>query len=242
MGQVEADHLFIKGLVDWAGASVRQVALRIGVSPSTLNRHYNGTAETKLGRDTLDKLREMYPDYPGWAERNGPVRSELAAFGDRPFDEKFGRSDLPMIPVLGSALGMKSFDPDKDIELTEVDMGEILDRVQRPASLARDNEAYALTVIGNSMWPRFRPGRRIIVSPRAPVVIGDDVVVQLRPAAGEDLERVSLVLLKELVRRSESYVELRQFNPDITFQVDSSRVVRDARNRLLIHKVIGEVY
>ena len=131
---------------------------------------------------------------------------------------------------------MKSFDPERDIELTELDMGDVIDHVARPASLARDSEAYALTIIGDSMWPRFRAGRRIIVSPKAPVSIGDDVIVQLR-GNGEDqaADRVSLVLIKELVRRSASYIELRQFNPDVTFRVDADRVVK-------IHKVVGEVY
>lgn len=243
MDQIKADHLFVKQLVDWAeGGIVNRVAAKIGTAASTINRHYNGSASNKLSLDTLTKLREAYPDFPGWTERNGFVRSEVADFGDRPFDEKYGTAPLPDIPVVGSAMGIKSFDPDHDIELTELDMDEVLDHVRRPASLARDGEAYALTVIGNSMWPRFRPGRRIIVSPRAPVVIGDDVVVQLRPAAGEDLERVSLVLVKELVRRTDGYVELRQFNPDVTFRVDNARVVRDFRDRLLIHKVVGEVF
>jgi phage repressor protein C with HTH and peptisase S24 domain len=132
---------------------------------------------------------------------------------------------------------MQSFDPERDIELTELDMAEVLDHVARPASLARDNEAYALTVIGDSMYPRFRPGRRVIVSPRAPVSIGDDVVVQLKGGAGEGefRERVSTVLIKELVRRSATFIELRQFNPDVTFRVEQDRVAA-------IHKVVGEVY
>jgi len=234
--QVAADHQFVRGLVDWAALSVSRVASEIGVAASTLNRHYNGTATTKLSRDTLAKLREKWPDYPGWLSRNNNVRSEVASFGDRPFDEKYGSAELPAIPVLGSAMAIESFDPERDIELTELNMAEVLDNVRRPLSLANDSSAYAVTVVGDSMWPRFRPGRRVIVSPKAPVSIGDDVIVQLR-GNGQEQEagRVSLVLIKELVRRSASYVELRQFNPDVTFKVERDRVAA-------IHKVIGEVY
>lgn len=233
MEQVDEDHRLIKDLVDWSGLAPSRVAQEIGAAATTITRHYKGTATTKLGRDTLLKLRERFPDYPKWRIRNHNIRSEVASFGDRPLDEKFGLSDLPAIPVAGSAMGIGSFDPEQDIETTEVDMADVLDHVARPKSLASDERAYAVTVIGDSMYPRFRPGRRVIVSPRAPVSIGDDVIVQLK--GGGENDRITLVLIKELVRRSASFVELRQFNPDVTFKVEAARVGA-------IHKVIGEVY
>lgn len=116
-------------------------------------------------------------------------------------------------------------------------MAEILDYVARPQSLAGDQRAYAVTTVGDSMWPRFRPGRRLWVSPRAALAIGDDVIVQLRGASDGEAEyrdRVTTVLIKELVRRTASYVELRQFNPDITFRVPIEQVAA-------MHKVVGEV-
>jgi phage repressor protein C with HTH and peptisase S24 domain len=108
-----------------------------------------------------------------------------------------------------------------------------IDRLPRPQSLAADRGAYAVTVVGGSMWPRFRPGRRIAVSPRAPVAIGDDVIVRLHSASGAAGEG-DRVLLKELVKRTGGNVELRQFNPDRTFTVSDSDV--DA-----IEKVAGEL-
>ena len=58
------------------------------------------------------------------------------------------------------------------------------------------------------------------MSPKAPIAIGDDVLVRLgtKGASGD------LVLIKELVRRTSAVVELRQFNPDITFSVDAAEV------------------
>ena len=94
--------------------------------------------------------------------------------------------------------------------------------------------AYAVTIVGDSMWPRFRPGRRVAVSARSPVAVGDDVLVKLKPSP-EVLGGASLpVLIKALVRRSGSGVELRQFNPDVTFKVEASQI--DA-----IEKVLGEL-
>lgn len=239
MTEIEADHRLVKELVDSQERGiVSRVAKKIGVAASTINRHYNGTATTRLGRETLAKLREHYPQFHGWLTYSNKILAEVSGFGDRPFEEMFAEaSQLPAIPLVGSAIGMASFDPERDIELTEVDMSDVLEHVARPASAARDNEAYALTVIGDSMSPKFDPGARIIVSPRAQVFINDYVVVQLKSPDPEDQysERVTTVLIKRLVRRSASFVELQQFNPAETFRVEMSRVAK-------IHKVLGEIF
>ena len=115
--------------------------------------------------------------------------------------------------------------------MMEVRSGTELDRLPRPASLAGDPDAYAVTVVGDSMWPRFRPGRRVAVSPHSPVAIGDDVLVRLR---AKENERSEFALLKELVRRTAAFVELRQFNPTTSFRVDTADVEA-------IQKVAGEI-
>jgi phage repressor protein C with HTH and peptisase S24 domain len=54
-----------------------------------------------------------------------------------------------------------------------------------------------LTIVGDSMWPRFRPGRRIAVSVKAAVAVGDDVLVKLKSA--DSSSATVPVLIKELV-------------------------------------------
>jgi SOS-response transcriptional repressor LexA len=234
---LESDKRLMEELCRWAEMSPSAVAKAAGLAATTVLRHYNGKAVTRLSRPTLLQLRNRFPDFPGWSEIFGTVMSEVAPAGIAdPRLEMFGSQPLPMIPVVGSAIAIKSFDPKQHVELTELDLGEVIEHVARPASLAGDKKAYALTIVGDSMWPRFRPGRRVIVSPRAPVSIGDDVIVQLRGDGEGDLEgRVTTVLIKELVRRSGTFIELRQFNPDVTFTVPSDQVVA-------IHKVMGELY
>ena len=85
-----------------------------------------------------------------------------------------------------------------------------------------------MTIIGDSMWPRFRSGR-LLVSPAAPIAVGDAVLVRL---AGEEGGKAK-VLVKELVRRSAGFAELRQFNPDATFKVETAAIAS-------VHKVVGE--
>jgi hypothetical protein len=133
---------------------------------------------------------------------------------------------LPPLPLRESALAGEWGEPGSRIEMMQVTPQTELQGLARPQSLATDPHAYAITVVGDSMWPRFRPGRRVAVSPHSPVAIGDDVLVLLE---GER------ALLKELVRRTGNSIELRQFNPDTVFRVDSADV-------LAIEKVAGEVF
>ena len=105
---------------------------------------------------------------------------------------------------------------------------ECIGSLPRPAGLAADPQAFAITVAGDSMWPRFRPGRHVVVSPRSPVSIGDDVLVRLKGGPPHN------VLLKELVRRTGDRLELRQFNPDIRFSVEADQIEA-------IQKVAGEI-
>lgn len=67
-----------------------------------------------------------------------------------------------------------------------------------------DDNAYALEVTGDSMQPVYRDGDIVVVSPAEPVRRGDRVVAKTH--AGE-------VMVKQLVRRTISHVELVSLNP-----------------------------
>lgn len=68
-----------------------------------------------------------------------------------------------------------------------------------------DEAAYALEITGDSMWPAFRPGDIVIVSPAAPVRRGDRVIV--RTCEGQ-------LMAKEIVRRTKRQLELRSVNAE----------------------------
>jgi SOS-response transcriptional repressor LexA len=140
----------------------------------------------------------------------------------------WGTPQLPALPLLATAIAGEW---SEGIELSEICESEIVDRLPRPPTLANDPNAYAITIVGDSMWPRFRPGRRVAISPKASVAIGDDVVVKLKSGAAKGRVRVTV---KELVRRSSTGVELRQFNPDSVFHVPEEEIAA-------IEKVIGEL-
>jgi phage repressor protein C with HTH and peptisase S24 domain len=112
----------------------------------------------------------------------------------------------------------------------KLDKERLAGRVERPSSLAGDSQAYAVTVMGESMWPRFRPGRMLLISPAAPIAIGDDVLLRLASLSEQGR---TMVMVRELVRQASDFVELRQFNPDVTFKVHASEIAA-------IHKIAGE--
>jgi phage repressor protein C with HTH and peptisase S24 domain len=207
--------------------SASGAAEAMGVPVATYIQHENGGRGFRLKAERYAQFFRVTPEWLLYGRGKGDqvapeprAVSEVRRLPERPIDFL---SDAPKMPLLGTALGADDDSLEEDIELTELHLGDVLDYVTRPASLVDDKQAYALTIVGNSMMPRFKPGERVAVSPKAPVSIGDDVIVQLR-GEEDDAEKIKMVLIKELVRRTAGYVELRQYNPEMTFRIEAKRV------------------
>jgi hypothetical protein len=208
------------------GLSANAWAVKAGVSRTVwadMRRHGNPARRTleKLLAAANSSLAEFE------ALRLGPaphrlVGSATPAVGDARW--AWSSAPLPPLPLIVSRLAGEWGEPGSEVELVEIRPGDTLERLPRPISLAGDPDAYALTVVGNSMWPRFCPGRRIAISPRAPVAIGDDVLVRLRPGPEGGKGDRERVLIMQMVRTSTASVELRQFNPDITVRVNAAEI------------------
>lgn len=138
--------------------------------------------------------------------------------------------DLPAdVPILGTALGadLKIDDATNHpvaIEQTIIEHTEVVGYMRRPPSLRHLSDTYAIYVVGSSMSPRYEPGEAVYVSPRRPPSIGDDVIVQIAAPDGDLGQEVYSALIKRLVRRTSSYVELQQFSPPATFRIDVSMI------------------
>lgn len=212
-------------------------AMKAGVSRTVwadMRRHGNPSRRTLqklLGAagSSLAEFEALRISGGGPAESGGGVA--VADRGGAPWNAP----QFPALPLVATEIAGLWGDPDSRIELMKLRTGELVDRVARPASLANDGSAYAVTVLGDSMWPRFRPGRRLAVSAYAPVAVGDDVLVKLKSGNWNDAAAAAVsVLLKELVRRTANAVVLRQFNPDVTFEVPTADIAA-------IEKVVGEL-
>ncbi len=131
------------------------------------------------------------------------------------------------IPLIGSGFCDDLAIQDEDggefeVERVMLEADHVIRMITRPPALVGARDAYAIYYHGSSMEPRFRQGDVGVVDPRRPAAPGDDVVVQLRNSDGT--EDVMTVLVKELVRATGSYVELRQFNPQRVFRIPRARV------------------
>lgn len=128
------------------------------------------------------------------------------------------------IPVYGTALGAEeqyAIDGDGKvaIEQTDLNMGEVVDRFRRPPNLVNRRDIYGLYVAGDSMEPAYETGVGILVDPRKPPASRDYVVVYLRDR--QDSDAAAGVLIKRLVRRSATFIELRQYNPPAVFRLEA---------------------
>lgn len=138
------------------------------------------------------------------------------------------------IPVYGTALAADiPFDENGDahsVEQTVFEMGDTIAYAPRPQGISATSKVYALFVAGSSMEPRYRPGDPLFVDPHRPPSIGDDVIVQLSSVGTEEPEIIA-GLIKTLVKRTGSFLELEQYSPAIRFRVPMDRVAR-------MHRVI----
>jgi SOS-response transcriptional repressor LexA len=215
------------------GLTANAWAVKAGVSRTVwadMRRHGNPSRRTlaKLLTAAGSSLAEFEALRVGAA----PVAVQTApgAVGDG-VRRTWASAPLRPLPLVTCAVAGEWGEAGSGIDLLEVRERDRIDLLPRPPSLAADWSAYAITVPGDSMWPRFRRGRRLAVSPRSPAENGDDVLVLLK----KPLNGARAALLMELVRRAPACVELRQFNPDVTLKVDSEEVES-------IHKVAGELF
>lgn len=169
---------------------------------------------------TLSEFQNLDSDRDG-----GPIqslRSPSALFA--------GEEQARDVPMLGTAQAA-DFEVSADgamvfAEQMDVHLNEVIDMIRRPARLKGKRSAYALTVRGTSLRPKFDDGDPIYVDPDDRPQIGDIVIVQLlkRDADGEGA--IASVLVKELVRRTAEYIELEQYNPPLRFRVATREVAQ----------------
>lgn len=103
MSGIDDDMRLIGALVDHAGVSPAQVAQKAKVSPRTIQRMMNGTAEARLSQRTIERLHDAFPKFPGWSRAGAAA---LATFDEpelvevREIDLTFGMGSTYLdVPV-----------------------------------------------------------------------------------------------------------------------------------------------
>ena len=219
-------------LRDRAGLSLRALAAKAGyAAASSIQRYADPEFDGPLGVEVAQRFVEAME-----GQGDPPItRAEILAltglvtatnaqlFQVEGASRERMRRDLP---IYGTALGAEEILNGEAIEQTALNRGEVVEYKRRPPILDGRSDVYGLYVQGSSMHPRFRDGDTVFVESRKRPAVGDDAVIYLRTPDEVEGERVSSVLIKTIVRKTASYVELEQYNPACTFRITMERIER----------------
>lgn len=174
------------------GLSPSGLARKAGLDPTSFNLSKRRASDGKTRWPSTESLAKVL-------EATGAGLEDFTALvtGARTIPERGGRARTK-IPLIGLAqAGASGFFDDGGYPA-----GAGWDEVELPAT--NDPNAYALTIAGDSMEPVYRDGDAIIVSPAAPVRVGDRIVARNTEGA---------IMAKLLTRKTASKIELTSLNP-----------------------------
>lgn len=216
----------LKALRARAGMSVRETAEALGRPASTYASYEDKFKRPYLPMEIAHELARV------WTPR-GVARADIFALtgvnddGSSTHDvfpgapQDLNIREMPRnVPVLGSA----SCGDDGLFEL----QGEVIDYARRPPRLFGVPGAYCLYVDGSSMAPWREHGQKVYVSPAQPAMVNDYVVVQLKPVRSGE---APAAYIKRLVRKNDSEMRLRQYNPPKEISIKMAKVAS-------VHRII----
>ncbi|MEZ2131880.1 MULTISPECIES: XRE family transcriptional regulator [unclassified Sinorhizobium] len=197
----------LRELRERQGLSQQQLAELAGTSQPQIKRLETG--DRKLTKEWAERLaphlqaspevilfeREESPSSEGVSNAVQFYELPNARIGDKLVGQ--GRK----IPVYGQAVG--------GVDGEFIMNGTVLYEVLAPPVLSHISEAYAVSVSGDSMYPRYEDGEICFVDPKRRVKKGDYVIAQVRLEDGGPL----LAYVKKFVRHNAAELVLEQFNP-----------------------------
>jgi phage repressor protein C with HTH and peptisase S24 domain len=175
------------------GLSPSGLARKAGLDPTSFNLSKRRAGGGKLRWPSSESLAKILAATGAKLEDFTALVSGARAM---PEARVKGRSKIPLIGL--AQAGADGFFDDGGYPA-----GGGWDEVELPATA--DANAYALSISGDSMEPVYRAGDRVVVSPAAPVRVGDRVVARTKAGA---------VMAKELARRTAGRIELISLNPE----------------------------
>jgi phage repressor protein C with HTH and peptisase S24 domain len=174
------------------GLSPSALARKAGLDPTSFNLSKRRAADGRSRWPSTESLAKIFA-----ATGVGLEEFTALVLGARAMDRNAkGRSRIPLIGL--AQAGQSGFFDDGGYPA-----GAGWDEVELPQT--GDVNAYALSINGDSMLPVYRVGDSIIVSPAAPVRVGDRVVARTEDGA---------VMAKLLRRRTATRIELASLNPE----------------------------
>lgn len=193
------------------GLSQSELARKIGVTPQAIQKVEAG--ETKKPRyivELASALQET-PEFLQSGVRKSTAR-EILPSPNATIGEKVDAGG-ERIPVYGQAVGGVH----GEFELN----GSMLYDVLSPPGLSRANGAYAVSISGDSMSPRYEDADIAYVDPTRRVKRGDYVIAQIQC----EEEGPILAFVKRFISRNSETLVLEQFNPAERLTFPNDQVV-----------------
>jgi phage repressor protein C with HTH and peptisase S24 domain len=192
--------------------TAKAAAEALGIRPSTYSAHENG--QNDYGIEEAQVYARRFGTDPIWLLTGVTNTQNLAlADGSSPSNVVLLRetpnatigddisSDGKKIPVYGQAVG--------GVDGEFIMNGSVLYEVMAPPNLSQISGAYAVSIAGDSMYPRYEDGEVAFVDPSRRVRKGDYVVAQIR----YEEEGPILAFVKKFVRHNADELVVEQFNP-----------------------------
>lgn len=149
MSDDTTDRELIESLTKFVGTSPSEVARRAGLAVSTLTRPLNHPVKFRLSLPTLKRLRDTYPDFPGF-------QTAPDSFGDV-YDR-----DYISVAILPSFAGMGGGGTGEGDHGT----GLVPRRFVEDELRAKSEDLLLIDVRGDSMEPDFQHGDQILIDRR----------------------------------------------------------------------------
>ncbi|MEY9780837.1 phage repressor protein C with HTH and peptisase S24 domain [Sinorhizobium fredii] len=191
----------------------------LGIVASTYRAHENGQnefdfAEAKIYARKFNVDPVWLMGDPAGAETGEPIPIPKPAEVDLPNAEVGAKvvGKGKKIPVFGQAVG--------GVDGEFLMNGTVLDEVLAPPILSDISGAYAVSISGDSMSPRYEDGEVCFVDPSRRVKRGDYVIAQIRLEEGG----APLAYVKKFIRHNSSELVLEQFNPQKELRFEAHTV------------------
>lgn len=184
-------------------------AKALGVTASTYRAHENG--QNYFNFEEAERYGKRFDVSPVWllTGKNGnhTQTSEIFPITSTPHtpNATIGSKVMGLgrkIPVFGQAVG--------GVDGEFLMNGNILYEVMAPPVISHISNAYAVSVSGDSMSPRYEDGEICFVDPTRRVKSGDYVIAQIQKEENGPI----LAFVKKFTRHNSSGLVLSQFNPE----------------------------
>lgn len=195
--------------------SASEAARALGINVATYVHHENGTRGFNI--EAATKYSRRFGVALEWLLTGRGTNKTSAGVVDTTQPnatiQKIEEFPQILIPVFGQAVA--------GIDGEFVLNGDILFEVLAPPGLSKVKNAYAVTVSGDSMSPRYEDGEIAFVDPTRRVSKGDYVVAQIAKDEGQP----PLAFIKRFLKHNQSELVLEQLNPAKTLQFPHDKVV-----------------